>query len=99
MANIKIQYSKEMLCDYLLAKLWQHFLSINHYNINQDYDLIIKRPDYVKGFINFIKNITESSDDNLTKFNLSTTENMTKQLTQVYKNLVNNNFDFQKEAD
>lgn len=94
MTNIKIQYSKDMLCDYLLAKLWQHFLNINHYNIDQDYDLITKRPDYIHGFINFIKKITKLSDDNLTKFNLSTTENMTKQLTHAYQNLVNNNFTF-----
>ncbi len=94
MLNINIQYSKDMLCDYLLVNLWQHFLSINHYNIDQDYELIAQRPDYINDFINFINKITKLSDVNLTQFDLSTTKSMTKQLTQAYQNLVNNNFTF-----
>lgn len=92
MSNIKMQHSKDMFCDYLLAKLWQHFLIINHYDIDQDYDLITKHPEYVHNFIKFIKEITESSDDNLMQFNLNTTKNMTKQLVHAYQNLINNDF-------
>lgn len=87
--DIKMQHSKDCLCDYLLTRLWLDYLSKSSFadlskEPGQSYLAELK---LIRGFIDYTEctfNITQSD---LAQFSLATPEQMQKYLKQAFINV------------
>ena len=91
---IKIQHSKDQLCDFLLAKLWQTWLKENGYNVEEDFDLLDQDKQCVKDFAHYLEQISSIDSDAWKQFGIKNVDDLQNQLKQSYRNLVDNDIDF-----
>ena len=90
---LRIPKSKDLMCGYLLVKIFDHWLNRHGYSTNNDNDLA-HNARIVKSFI------TETIQDNafswneLGQFGINNVEKLQKTLLQAFRNLANNGFEF-----
>lgn len=87
--NIKIQLSKDYLCDYLLTRLWLDYLQESPFAdlsiaSNQSYLAELK---LICGFIDYTERTFNINQSDLAQFSLATPEQMQKYLKQALTNI------------
>ena len=95
MQAIKLQHSKDLFCDFLLAKMWQGWLKKNKLDIDRDYDLISNRDNISQFYQDLINKLTISQNE-FEQFSIKSVDDLQKQLRQSYYNLMDNDIDYQK---
>ena len=95
MQAIKLQHSKDLFCDFLLAKMWQGWLKENKLDTDRDYDLISNRDHINQFYQNLINKLTISQKE-FEQFSIKSVDDLQKQLRQSYYNLMDNDIDYQK---
>lgn len=91
--KLKLQRSKDTFCDYLLAKMWQSFLTNSSHDETCDFDLI-KNLNSVGDFMRYLKQFYSITDTDLKQFGIKSDRDMQAQLTYAYRNLIDNGVDF-----
>lgn len=91
---IKIQHSKDLFCDFLLAKLWQTWLNENGYETERDFDMLDQDKQRITDFAHYLEKISSTSASELEQFGIKNVDDLQNQLKQSYRNLVNNDIDF-----
>lgn len=95
MSKFRIQHSKDAMCDFMLAKLWQGYLQ--HFygdQITSDYDTIENSPDIVNNFMIYLENLSNTNDQELAQFGIKDPSDLAKILKQAYHNLQNSDINF-----
>lgn len=95
MQAIKLQHSKDLFCDFLLAKMWQGWLKKNNFDTDRDYDLISNR-DHISQFYQDLINKLTINQNEFEQFSIKSVDDLQKQLRQSYYNLMDNDIDYQK---
>ena len=91
--KMTLQRSKDTFCDYLLAKMWQSFLTNSQYDETCDFDLI-KNLNSVVNFMRHLRQLYSMTDSDLKQFGIKNAHDMQLQLTYAYRNLIDNGVDF-----
>lgn len=95
MSKFRIQHSKDAMCDFMLAKLWQGYLQ--HFygdQIASDYDTIENSPEIVNNFMIYLENLSNTNDQELAQFGIKDPADLAKILKQAYHNLQNSDINF-----
>ena len=95
MQAIKLQHSKDLFCDFLLAKMWQGWLKENNFDTDRDYDLISNRDNISQFYQDLINKLTINQNE-FEQFSIKSVDDLQKQLRQSYYNLMDNDIDYQK---
>lgn len=93
MRAFKLYHSKDILCDYLLAKMWQRYLAENNLDTDSDYDLI--DISQMRDFARFIVNDkSKLAKNELASFGFDNPKSLAEYLKQSYHNLYNMDVEF-----
>lgn len=84
---INVPQSKDVLCDFLLAHIWQKFLKDSSYDYSNDYDLL-EDLNIVQKFYTYF------GANQLKQFNINSALDLQKFVKQAYHNLTNSGIDF-----
>ena len=94
MKAIKIQHSKDSLCDFLLAKLWQTYLLNNEpEKADLDYDTIDDL-EIITNFVTNVEHTLSSTDTDLAQFGINDPQKMQQILKQAYHTLTSEHISY-----
>lgn len=81
---LRIQTSKALYCDFLLARLWQKWLKESHHDPDNDYDLLANL-NYIEHFKDYLTKVFSTSDRLLfEQFCLNSARDLQTQLINSY---------------